>query len=166
LCADLRATVPGRQLDDDGAVLLRFENDVRGVLNASQVSAGEENNLRLRVYGDKGGLDWSQQEPNTLWLRWLDRPTEMLRTGGSYLGQAATAGTRTPMGHPEGYLEAFANIYRDFANSVRQWDAGQGAAPYDGDLPGIDAAIRGMQFIETAVAASASEQKWHHLDNL
>ena len=112
LCADLRATLPGRQLDDDGAVLLRFSGDVRGVLNASQVSAGEENNLRLRIYGEKGGLDWSQQEPNTLWLRWHDRPTEMLRSGGDYLGPAAAAGPPTPMGHPEGIIEAFANIYR------------------------------------------------------
>jgi predicted dehydrogenase len=164
LCADLRATLPGRQLDDDGAVLLRFRGDMRGVLNASQVSAGEENNLRLRVYGEKGGLDWSQQEPNTLWLRWHDRPTQMLRTGGEYLGPAAAASTRTPMGHPEGYIEAFANIYRDFADLVRQWD--EGAARAQGALPGIDEAIRGMQFIETAVAASASEQKWHRLEDL
>ncbi len=164
LCADLRATLPGRRLDDDGGVLLRFSDDVRGVLNASQVSAGEENNLRLRIYGEKGGLDWSQQEPNTLWLRWHDRPTEMLRSGGDYLGPAAAASTRTPMGHPEGYIEAFANIYRDFANLVRQW--GEGAARVEGALQGIDEAIRGMQFIETAVAASASEQKWHRLENL
>ena len=166
LCADLRATVPGRQLDDDGAVLLRFDDDVRGLLNASQISAGEENNLRLRIYGEKGGLDWSQQAPNTLLLRWQDRPTEVLRTGGNYLGQAATDSARTPMGHPEGYIEAFANIYRDFARCVRQWHAGQGSSSRDGDLPGIDAAIRGMQFIETAVAASASEQKWHRLEHL
>lgn len=166
LCADLRATLPGRQLDDDGAVLLRFDGDVRGLLNASQVSAGEENNLRLRVYGEKGGLDWSQQEPNTLWLRWQDRPTEMLRTGGEYLGEAAGDSTRTPMGHPEGYIEAFANIYRDFAKCIRQWDVRHDGTLRGGDIPGIDAAIRGMQFIETAVAASASRQKWHRLEHL
>ena len=163
LCADLRATVPGRVLDDDGSVLLRFNNDARGVLNASQVSAGEENNLRLRVYGERGGLEWAQQEPNTLWLRWNDKPTEMLRAGADYLGPDAASSTRTPMGHPEGYIEAFANISRDFASRVRQWpDVGSGEAC---DLPGIEVAVRGMQFIETAVAASASDHKWHELQS-
>lgn len=163
LCADLRLTVPGRVLDDDGSVLLRFNHDARGVLNASQVSAGEENNLRLRVYGERGGLEWAQQEPNTLWLRWSDRPTEMLRAGADYLGQDAARSTRTPMGHPEGYIEAFANIYRDFASRVRQWPGA--SSDEASDLPGIEAAVRGMQFIETAVTASASDQKWHALQS-
>lgn len=161
LCADLGSCVPGRELDDDGAVLLRFDNGARGVLMASQVSAGEENDLRLRVYGEKGGLDWRQQEPNTLWLKWHDRPTEMLRTGGSYLGSLAAANTRTPGGHPEGYLEAFANIYMAFAGQVRARAEGGSVDERAADCPGIDEAIRGMAFIELAVAASASDVKWH-----
>jgi predicted dehydrogenase len=161
ICADLTAFVPGRTLDDDGAMLLRFDNGARGVLYASQVSVGEENALTIRVYGEKGGLEWRQQEPNTLWLKWADRPTEMLRTGGAYLGAQACANTRTPMGHPEGYLEAFANIYMAFAGQIRARDEGQPVSARAADCPGIEAAIRGMAFIELAVAASASDIKWH-----
>jgi len=161
LCADLTTCVAGRTLDDDGAILLRFDNGARGVLHASQVSVGEENALSIRVYGEKGGLEWRQQEPNTLWLKWPDRPTEMLRSGGAYLGELATANTRTPMGHPEGYLEAFANIYMAFAAQIRAREAGQVPAARAADCPGIDEAIRGMAFIELAVAASASDVKWH-----
>lgn len=161
ICADLTAFVPGRTLDDDGAMLLRFDNGARGVLHASQVSVGEENALSIRVYGEKGGLEWRQQEPNTLWLKWADRPTEMLRTGGACLGALAAANTRTPMGHPEGYLEAFANIYRAFAGQIRAREEGQPVSARAADCPGIEAAIRGMAFIELAVAASASEIKWH-----
>ena len=163
LCADMEPVVEGRRLDDDGAIFLRFENGAKGVLMASQISIGEENDLRIRVYGDKGGLEWSQQEPNTLWLKWPDRPTEMLRTGGSYLGEAAAQNTRTPMGHPEGYLEAFANIYQAFAAQVRDAGAGEAAAA---DCPGVEEAIRGMQFIELAVTAGNSEQKWHEVTEL
>jgi len=161
VCADLTAFVPGRTLDDDGSVLLRFDNGARGVLMASQVSVGEENALRIRVYGEQGGLDWSQQEPNTLWLKWNDRPTQMLRTGGGYLGPLAAANTRTPGGHPEGYLEAFANIYLAFAGQVRAREEGGTVDARAADCPGIDEAIRGMAFIELAVAASASDVKWH-----
>jgi predicted dehydrogenase len=165
ICADLTAFVPGRTLDDDGAMLLRFDNGARGVLHASQVSVGEENALSIRVYGEKGGLEWRQQEPNTLWLKWADRPTEMLRTGGSYLGAQAAANTRTPMGHPEGYLEAFANIYLAFAGQIRAREAGEAASARAADCPGIEAAIRGMAFIELAVAASASDIKWHAFEH-
>ncbi len=161
LCSDLTAFVPGRTLDDDGAVLLRFDNGARGVLHASQVSIGEENALSIRIYGEKGGLEWRQQEPNTLWLKWPDRPTEMLRTGGAYLGPLAAANTRTPMGHPEGYLEAFANIYRAFAGQIRARESGQAPTARAADCPGIEEAIRGMTFIQLAVAASASDIKWH-----
>lgn len=161
ICADLTAFVPGRTLDDDGSMLLRFNNGARGVLYASQVSVGEENALSIRVYGERGGLEWRQQEPNTLWLKWADRPTEMLRTGGSYLGALAAANTRTPMGHPEGYLEAFANIYLAFAGQIRARVTGQPASERAADCPGIAQAIRGMAFIELAVAASASDIKWH-----
>jgi len=161
VCSDLAAVVPGRTLDDDGAVLLRFDNGARGVLIASQVSVGEENALNIRVYGERGGLEWRQQEPNTLWLKWPDRPTEMLRTGGAYLGALAAANTRTPMGHPEGYLEAFANIYQAFAGQIRARESGQSPDARAIDCPGIEDAVRGMQFIELAVAASASDTKWH-----
>ena len=161
ICSDLTAFVSGRTLDDDGAVLLRFENGARGVLHASQISVGEENALSIRVYGEKGGLEWNQQEPNTLWLKWPDRPTEILRSGGSYLGALATANTRVPMGHPEGYLEAFANIYVAFAEQIRARETGQGVDARAADCPGIEQAIRGMTFIELAVAASASDVKWH-----
>lgn len=161
ICSDLTSFVSGRTLDDDGAVLLRFENDARGILHASQISVGEENALSIRIYGEKGGLEWRQQEPNTLWLKWADRPTEMLRSGGGYLGQLASANTRTPMGHPEGYLEAFANIYLAFAGQIRAREAGSLPSARARDCPGINDAIRGMTFIELAVAASASDVKWH-----
>ena len=161
ICADLTAFVPGRTLDDDGAVLLRFDNGARGVLHASQVSVGEENALSIRLYGEKGGLEWRQQEPNTLWLKWADRPTEMLRTAGGYLGSLASANTRTPMGHPEGYLEAFANLYVAFAEKIRAREAGEPSNARAVDCAGIDEAIRGMTFIELVVAASASATKWH-----
>lgn len=161
LCADLTAFVPGRELDDDGSMLLRFDNGARGVLTASQICAGEENALNLRVYGEKGCLEWSQQEPNTLWLKWNDRPTEMLRTGCGYLGSLAAANTRTPSGHPEGYLEAFANLYMAFAGQIRARESGQDPDERSADLSGIEEAVRGMSFIELAVAASASDVKWH-----
>ncbi|MFV8817574.1 Gfo/Idh/MocA family protein [Haliea sp. E17] len=161
LCADLTAFVPGRKLDDDGSMLLRFDNGAKGVLMASQISTGEENAIRLRVYGDKGGLDWQQHEPNTLWLRWSDRPTEMLRTAAPYLSALTLSNTRTPGGHPEGYLEAFANIYVAFAGQVRAREDGVAPDDRSADCPGIEDAVRGMAFIELAVAASDSEQKWH-----
>jgi predicted dehydrogenase len=164
LCSDLTAFVPGRTLDDDGAILLRFDNGARGVLHASQISVGEENAISIRLYGEKGGLEWKQQEPNTLWLKWPDRPTEMLRTGGGYLGDLATVNTRTPMGHPEGYLEAFANLYLAFAGQIRAREAGQTPDARSADCPGIEEAIRGMTFIELAVAASASDVKWHRIE--
>lgn len=142
-------------------MLLRFDNGAKGVLAASQVSTGEENALRLRVYGDKGGMEWNQQEPNTLWLKWPDRPTEILRAGTEYLGRLAGANARVPAGHPEGYLEAFANLYMAFAGQIRAWEAGETPDARAADCPGITEAIRGMSFIELAVAASASDVKWH-----
>lgn len=165
ICVDLTAFVEGRELDDDGSILLRFDGGVRGVLMASQISVGEENALHIRVYGENGGLEWSQQEPNTLWLKWPDRPAQILRTGGGYLGDLAQANSRTPGGHPEGYLEAFANLYRNFAAQIRVRLHGEPASAEALDLPGIADAVRGMAFIEHAVAASASSEKWHALPN-
>lgn len=152
LFADLAAVVPGRQVDDDCTVLLRYDNGARGVLLASQIEVGEMNGLRIRVYGDKGGLLWRQEGPNTLTIHSLDGRTEIVHAGGSQLGPDAACGTRTPAGHPEGYLEAFANIYRDFAARLR----GE-AAPL---LPGIEDALRGMTFIDTAVRASQDRSGW------
>ena len=160
LCCQLHRTVQGRTLDDDGAALLRFDNNAHGVLLASQISVGEENDLVLRVYGEKGGLEWRQEEPCTLWLKYHDRPTERLRAGNAYIGRAAAAGVRLPAGHPEGYIEAFANLYREFAAAVRAWAPGRASTH---ELPGIADALRGMAFIEAAIAASDSAQKWHPL---
>ncbi len=118
LCAELKTYVPNRLLDDDGAALLRFDNGATGVLMASQIAAGEENGIKIRVYGEKGGLEWFQHEPNTLILKWLNQPVHILRVGTSMNSAIAGHNTRTPGGHPEGYLEAFANIYRNFAATV------------------------------------------------
>ena len=154
--ADLTIHVPGRRLDDDVSALLRFEGGARGVLKASQVAAGEENGLRLRIHGERGGLDWAQMEPNTLTLRWLDRPTEVVRAGGPGLQESATRLLRTPAGHPEGYVEAFANLYRGFAVAIR----GEGA----GWTPGIPDGLRTMKFVEAVVANAASDRKWTSID--
>lgn len=152
LLADLGAVVPGRLLDDDCSILLRFENGARGVLLASQIEVGELNGLRIRAYGDKGGVTWKQEEPNTLTINRLDGTCTLVRSGTGVLGVDATSKTRTPGGHPEGYLEAFANLYRDFAAVLR----GE-SAPL---LPGITDALRGMTFIDTAVTASAGRAGW------
>jgi predicted dehydrogenase len=160
LCADLTTFVDGRLLDDDGNILLRFEGGAKGVLHASQVSVGEENNLNIRVYGEKGGLEWHQKEPNTLLVKWLDAPTQVFRTGLGYLGANAAYNTRTPPAHPEGYLEAFANIYRNFADHIAAVKSGATPDPKVLDYPGIDDGIRGMAFIEAAVASSRQGAVW------
>lgn len=154
LCADLSTFVPGRKLDDDGNVLLRFHNGAKGVLFASQIAAGEENNLKIRVYGEKGGLEWSQMEPNTLIVRWLNNPTQLLRTGVGSLYPSANAHARIPAGHPEGYLEAFANIYRNFAHCVQARLANTAPDPILADFPGVEDGVRGMRFIEKVVESS------------
>lgn len=159
LCADISTLVEGRRLDDDGNVLLRFDNGARGVLYASQISAGEENNLRIRVYGEKGSLDWSQMEPNTLTVRWLDKPIQILRTGSVGLYPVANVHTRVPSGHPEGYLEAFANIYRNAAYHIRAYKSGQLPDPML-DFPGVEEGVRGMEFIYKVIESGRSEQKW------
>jgi predicted dehydrogenase len=160
LCADINNVVPGRQLDDDGAVLLRLSGGASGVLVATQIAAGEENNLRLRVYGEKGGLDWQQADNNTLLLKWLDRPAEVLRTNAPYLSGLARHNARVPPGHPEGYIEAFANIYRNFALTLQAELVGQTPSPEDLDYPGIEEGVRGMAFIENVIASGHSDQKW------
>ncbi|WP_210463904.1 Gfo/Idh/MocA family protein [Rufibacter roseolus] len=160
LCADINVVVEGRQLDDDGAALLKFNNGASGVLFATQIAAGEENNIRIRVYGEKGGLDWQQDNANTLLVKWLDRPAEIVRTGSGYVGSFAQHNSRTPGGHPEGYLEAFANLYRNFALTVKAKLSGQEPQPEALDFPGIEEGVRGMAFIEQVIAAGQSENKW------
>jgi predicted dehydrogenase len=159
ICAELNTFVEGRLLDDDGAALLRFSNGARGVLVATQIATGEENAIKIRVYGDKGGMEWVQTDANTLLLKWPDKPAEILRTGQGYMGNAARHNTRTPAGHPEGYLEAFANIYRNFSLTLRaRLEGGQPVAEWL-DFPTVDDGLRGMQFIETMVKAGTSDDK-------
>ncbi|MGN6340813.1 MAG: Gfo/Idh/MocA family protein [Ginsengibacter sp.] len=162
LCADLNVMVEGRALDDDGNVLLKFDNGAAGVLIATQVAAGEENNLKIRIYGEKGGIDWTQQEPNTLIVRWLEQPTQILRAGNNSPGLSSYAlkNCRTPGGHPEGYLEAFANIYRNFAHTLMAKLEGKEPAKEMLDFPGIEDGVRGMAFIENVVASGNSNEKW------
>ncbi|MGZ8536610.1 MAG: Gfo/Idh/MocA family protein [Flavisolibacter sp.] len=163
LCAELNIVVEGRALDDDGAVLLKFNNNVTGVLMASQVLAGEENSLKIRVYGEKGGIEWAQMEPNTLLVKWLDQPMQVLRAGGNYtdrLSSFATHNCRTPGGHPEGYLEAFGNIYRNFALSLQAKLNGREPTKEMLDFPRVEEGIRGMAFIDNVVASAQSKEKW------
>lgn len=163
LCADLNVMVEGRALDDDGNVLLRFDNGATGVLMASQVAAGEENALKIRVYGEKGGIEWAQQEPNTLIVKWLDQPMQILRAGAGYtdrLSSYATLNCRTPGGHPEGYLEAFGNIYRNFALTLSARIDGKEPSKENLDFPRVEEGIRGMAFIDNVVASSQSDKKW------
>jgi len=161
LCAELNVFVPGRLLDDDGAAFLRFDNGAKGVLMATQIAVGDENALKLRVYGDKGGVEWNQQEPNTLLVKWSDRPTEIVRVGSGYMSDIAKHNTRTPGGHPEGYLEAFANIYRNFSLTVRAKMNGETPKAEWLDFPTVEDGIRGMQFIDTVVESGYNDdQKW------
>lgn len=160
LCADISIFVPGRLLDDDGNILLRFNNGAKGILFASQIAAGEENNLNIRVYGEKGGLEWHQMEPNTLLVKWLDQPTQVYRTGVGTLYPETLAHFRIPAGHPEGYLEAFANIYRNFALCVRARMEGLEPDPLHTDFPTIHDGVRGMRFIEKVIESGKSDQKW------
>jgi predicted dehydrogenase len=160
LCADLSRVVPGRRLDDDGNILLRLGGGAKGTLVCSQIACGEENRLSIRVYGSEAGLEWHQQEPNTLIYKAAGKPWAQLRTGQSYLSGPASAAARLPAGHPEGYLEAFANIYRGFIEDVRR--AGSGQPPLQ-NYPGVRAGLRGLHFIERAVASSQAGSVWLNL---
>lgn len=160
LCADINTVVEGRRLDDDGAVLLKFDNGVSGVLMATQVATGAENNVKIRVYGEAGGVEWQQDDANTLIVRYPDKPSEIWRTGGGYNSSFATHNTRTPAGHPEGYLEAFANLYRNFAQTLKARYKGEEPTAEQLDYPGIQEGVRGMAFIENVIASGKSKQKW------
>jgi len=160
LCADLSCVVAGRRLDDDASILLRLRGGAKGTLVCSQIACGEENRLSIRVYGSQAGLEWHQQDPNTLIYKPAGRPWERLRTGQSYLSPSAKAVTRMPAGHPEGYLEAFANIYRGFMQDVRRVELGQ---PPLRDYPGVPEGLRGLRFIAQAVASSRAGAVWLRL---
>jgi predicted dehydrogenase len=160
LCADINIVVEGRKLDDDGAVLLKFEGGASGVLIATQIAAGEENNVRISVSGEKGTLEWQQVDCNSLIVRWPDKPAETYRTGGGYTSSFAQHNTRTPAGHPEGYLEAFANLYRNFALTIKAGLESKEAKPEWLDYPGVEDGVRGMAFTENVIASGKSDQKW------
>jgi len=160
LCAAIQTVVENRRLDDDGAILFELENGATGVLIASQVLTGEENKLKIRLYGTLGGIEWQQDQANSLLVKYADRPSEIRRTGGTYISAAAQHNTRLPAGHPEGYLEAFANLYRNFGQTLLARAQGEIPSPESLDFPSVDEGIRGMAFIEAAIASGASDQKW------
>jgi predicted dehydrogenase len=157
LCADLTAFVPGRKLDDDANVLLRFKGGAKGILTASQIEIGHENDLRIRVFGESGSLEWHQEDPNMLVHRPSGQPERILRRGNSYLCDAAKGASRLPPGHPEAFGEAFANIY---AQAMQAMHANAGGTASSFDFPGVLDGARGVRFIERVVASSESSQKW------
>ncbi|WP_432728092.1 Gfo/Idh/MocA family protein [Variovorax sp. W6] len=160
LCADLGALVPGRMLDDDGSLLLRFEGGARGVLIASQINTGLENDLRLRVSGTLGTLEWHQEQPSRLVHLPHDGPLQVLTRGAPWLCESAKRASRLPAGHPEGFIEAFANVYAGLAADIRARLAGQPADPLAADYPRVEDGARGVRFIERTVASAKSELKW------
>ncbi len=159
ICADLTAFIPGRELDDDGNLLVRYTNGARGILYASQISNGDENNLNIRIYGTKASLEWHQENPNELVVKYSDQPRQIFRRGNSYLGKAATANTRTPFAHPEGFIEAFANVYLAAAEAIGCEVEGK-KLPAKLDFPTVDDGVEGMAFIETVVKSSKAKAKW------
>lgn len=158
--AHINTVVEGRKLDDDATVLLKFDNGASGILFATQIAAGEENNVKIRIYGEKGGLEWQQNDANSLLIKWAEQPYQILRTGASYLGNFAKHNNRTPGGHPEGYLEAFANLYRNFALTIKSELNQEVPTPEMLDFTGVEDGVRGMAFIEQAIASGNSNQKW------
>jgi predicted dehydrogenase len=164
LSADVSSVVAGRKLDDDAAVLLRFDNGAKGVLIASQIANGEENELKIRVYGERGGLEWLQSEPNTLIVKQNDQPKQLRRAGAnhSYLSEHARLHCRIPAGHPEGYIEAMANLYKNFATCIHAFENNIVPNPLL-DYPTIEDGIRGMKFIETVIASGKENAAWKQL---
>jgi predicted dehydrogenase len=160
ICADLTTFVSGRRLDDDGNLLIRYEGGAKGVMVASQISAGEENDLRIRIYGTEGGLEWRQEEPNYLYHKPTEEPERVLKRGNDYLCEKSKEASRLPAGHPEGFIEAFANVYVNVAAAIR---AGQEQVETDGlpcDFPTVYDGARGVHFIEKTVESSRSDDKW------
>jgi predicted dehydrogenase len=159
LAADLQHFVEGRRVDDNGHVLLRFEGGARGMLWCSQVAAGSENALRLRVYGEKGGLEWAQEDPNYLWYTPLGEPKRLLTRNGAGTGPEAARVSRVPAGHPEGYLEGFANIYAEAARAIRARQAGE-PIPADVMFPTIEDGVAGVAFVDACVRSSLRDGAW------
>nr|WP_246350801.1 Gfo/Idh/MocA family oxidoreductase [Deinobacterium chartae] len=160
ICAELTTFVPGRQLDDDASLLLRFSGGARGVLMCSQIEIGGENDLRLRVFGTRGSLSWRQEDPNELHFYPLEGPEQVLRRAGGYLGPAAARATRLPSGHPEAFLEAFANVYLGAAAAIRARQEGRTPEAGEADYPTLEDGARGVHFIEKTVESARSETKW------
>jgi predicted dehydrogenase len=160
ICAELSTFIPGRPLDDDGNCLIRFAGGAKGILYASQVSSGEENNLNIRVFGTKGSLQWFQENPNELIWKKADAPQQVHRRGNNYLSGAAQGATRTPFAHPEGFIEAFANVYRSAAVAIADSIAGRKPPKSGYDFPTITDGLAGMAFIESAVKSSKRGAKW------
>jgi predicted dehydrogenase len=163
ICAELTTFVEGRKLDDDVNCLIKFNNGAKGVLHASQISIGEENNLAIWVHGEKGSLEWHQEHPNYLYTRAMNAPEQVWKRGNGYIGEysaAAGRGTRLPFGHPEAFFEAFANNYRNFAETVKCAIAGDKPSDLEKDFPGVNEGVRGILFIETVVASAKSAKKW------
>lgn len=162
ISAQMNTLVPGRKMDDDGVVQFRYPGGATGTLVVSQVATGEENNVTVRIFGEEGGMEWNQMEPNSLYIRRPDKPIETYRTGVTVagLGTGSFSGTRLPAGHPEGFIEAFANIYLSFTHAISDWKKGEYNSPDDFHFPTIDDGVRGMKFLEKVVEASASERKW------
>ena len=162
VCADLMS-LGERSLDNDGNVLLHFEDGVSGVLHASQISVGEENNLNIRVYGDKASIEWHQETPNTLWYKTNDEPARLYKRGNDYLCEAAKRATRLPAGHPESFIEAFANIYVNVANTIKSKILGTEPTQFDLDFPNVVDGIRGMAFIESIIESAKIDKKWYQI---
>lgn len=160
ICSDINTVVEGRMLDDDGAAFLKFNSGATGVLMATQIAAGEENNVKIRVYGEKGGIEWKQEDANSLLVKWLDKPTEVYRTGAGYNSSFAAHNTRVPAGHPEGYLEAFGNLYRNFILTVRAKANGEEPKQEWLDYPSVNEGVRGMAFVNNVIDSGQSAEKW------
>jgi len=165
ICADLTIYAPGRQLDDDGNILLRFKGGAKGILTASQICPGQENSLTIRVWGTKAGIEWHQEDPNYLHLRSNDGPETVYKRGNGYLCEAAKAGTRIPSGHPEGFIEGFANLYKNFTDTIRAKMLGVEPTEVQLDFPTVEDGARGVFFINKAVESSASTVKWTSFDS-
>lgn len=164
MCADLTTFVPGRQLEDDGNILIRFNNGARGILYASQISVGEENNLRIRVYGTQAALEWHQEEPNSLYVKHPDAPMQVYKRGNDYLSDVSKHNSRIPPGHPEAFIEAFANIYRNAARTIAAKLSGTTPSEFDIDFPTVQDGARGVHFIHKAVESAKSSTKWVKAD--
>ena len=166
MCSELTAFIPGRELDDDGNNLIRFEGGAKGIIYASQISNGDENALNIRVYGTKASLEWHQEDPNDLIVKYANAPRKIYRRGNDYLGEAAQNNSRTPFAHPEGFIEAFANIYLAAAEAISDKIDGNSPPKNGYDFPDATDGIAGLAFIETAVQSSSSEEKWHKFPEL